>query len=106
MFDERLVAAESAAARISLRTGCFCNPGVAEDALGLDAPSLLPLRHTKTTSLDELIDLIGLPSAGAIRVSFGLASTAADVGRFFAFAIKTYRDRMNTTAGLPPRDRC
>jgi selenocysteine lyase/cysteine desulfurase len=106
VFDERLVAAESAAARISLRTGCFCNPGVAENALGLDAPRLRPLRHTKTTSLDELIDLIGLPSAGAIRVSFGLASTAADVDRFFAFAVETYRDRITTTAGLPPRDRC
>jgi selenocysteine lyase/cysteine desulfurase len=106
VFDERLVAAESAAARISLRTGCFCNPGVAENALGLDVPSLRPLRYTKTTSLDELIDLIGLSSAGAIRVSFGLASNAADVDYFFAFAIKTYRDRTNTTAGLPPRDRC
>jgi selenocysteine lyase/cysteine desulfurase len=50
VFDERLVAAESAAARISLCTGCFCNPGVAETALGLDVPSLRPLRHTKTTS--------------------------------------------------------
>jgi selenocysteine lyase/cysteine desulfurase len=106
VFDERLVAAESAAARISLRTGCFCNPGVAENALGLDAPSIRPLRHTKTASLDEMIDIIGLPSAGAIRVSFGLASTAADVDRFFAFAIKTYRDRITSSAGLPPRDRC
>ncbi len=106
VFDERLVAAESSAAMISLRTGCFCNPGVAEDALGLDAPRLRPLRYTKTASLDEFIDLIGLPSAGAIRVSFGLASNAADVNRFFGFAIKTYRDRTATTVGLPPRDRC
>jgi selenocysteine lyase/cysteine desulfurase len=106
VVDERLVALESAAARISLRTGCFCNPGVAENALGLNIRSLLPLRHSKTASLDEIINLIGLPSGGAIRVSFGLASTAADVDRFFAFATKTYRDRITASAGLPPRDRC
>jgi selenocysteine lyase/cysteine desulfurase len=106
VVDERLVAAESAAARISLRTGCFCNPGATENALGLDAPKLRPLRHANTATLDDVIAVMGLSSAGAIRVSFGLVSTAADVDRFFAFAIKTYRDRMATTAGLPTRDRC
>jgi selenocysteine lyase/cysteine desulfurase len=106
VVDERLVASESTAARISLRTGCFCNPGVAENALGLNVRSILPLRHSKAASLDEIINLIGLPSGGAIRVSFGLASTAADVDRFFAFATKTYRDRITTSAGLQPRDRC
>ena len=106
VVDERLVASESAAARISLRTGCFCNPGVAENALGLNVRSLMPLRYSKTPSLDEMISLIGLPSGGAIRVSFGLVSNAADVDRFFAFAAKTYRDRITTSAGLPARDRC
>jgi selenocysteine lyase/cysteine desulfurase len=106
VVDERLVALESAAANISLRTGCFCNPGVAESALGLDVRNLLRLRHSKTASLDEIINLIGLPSGGAIRVSLGLVSTAADVDRFFAFATKTYRDRITTTAGLPPRAGC
>ncbi|KAH8763839.1 pyridoxal phosphate-dependent transferase [Hyaloscypha finlandica] len=106
VVDERLVAAESAAARISLRTGCFCNPGVAENALDLRVSNLRQLRHSKTASLDEIINLMGLPSGGAIRVSFGLVSTAEDVDRFFAFAIKTYRDRVTTPAGLPPRDRC
>jgi selenocysteine lyase/cysteine desulfurase len=106
VVDERLVAAESAVARISLRTGCFCNAGVAENALGLTVRNLLRLRHSQTASLDEIINLIGLPSGGAIRVSFGLASTVADVDRFFAFAVKTYRDRITTSAGLPIRDRC
>jgi selenocysteine lyase/cysteine desulfurase len=106
VVDERLVALESAAARISLRTSCFCNPGVAKNALGLNIRSLLPLRHSKTASLDEMINLIDLPSGGTIRVSFGLASTAADVDRFFAFATKAYRDRITTSSGLPPRDRC
>lgn len=106
VVDERLVAAESAAARISLRTGCFSNAGVAEKALGLTVRKLRPLYYTPTENLDELIKLIGLPSAGVIRISFGLASNAADVDRFFDFAATTYRDRVNTTAGLPPRERC
>jgi selenocysteine lyase/cysteine desulfurase len=106
VVDERLVAAESAAAGISLRTGCFCNPGVGEDAFGLDMHALEPLRGTKTNSLDEYIRLVGLPTAGAIRVSLGLVSTVDDVDRFTAFAERTYRDRIPDTAGLPPRDRC
>jgi selenocysteine lyase/cysteine desulfurase len=106
IFDERLVGIESAAARISMRTGCFCNPGAAEGALGLDAQSLRALGYTKTNNFDEFLELIGLSSAGAIRVSFGIASTAADVDRFFAFAIKTYRDRINTTEGLVVREGC
>jgi selenocysteine lyase/cysteine desulfurase len=106
VVDERLVAAETSAAGISLRTGCFCNPGVGEDAFGLDLATLKPLRRAKTGTLDEYIDLIGLPSAGAVRVSFGLASTVADVTRFAEFATRTYRDRVTTTTGLPPRDRC
>ncbi|PMD30250.1 PLP-dependent transferase [Hyaloscypha variabilis F] len=106
VFDERLIAAESAAERISLRTGCFCNPGVAENALGLGVSNLRQLRHSKTASLDEIINLIGLPSGGAIRVSFGLASNAKDVERFFTYAVKTYRDRLTSTTGLPPRLRC
>jgi selenocysteine lyase/cysteine desulfurase len=97
VVDERLVAIESAAARISLRTGCFCNPGAGEDAFDLDMAALRPLRRSRELSVDEYIRLIGVPSGGAIRVSFGLASTAADVDRFFAFAEKTYRDRVTTT---------
>ena len=106
VVDERLVAAETAAANISLRTGCFCNPGVGEDAFGLDPRSLKPLRAAKIASLDDYLRLIGLPSAGAIRVSFGLVSTVEDVDRFVAFLARIYRDRVPDTVGLPPRERC
>jgi selenocysteine lyase/cysteine desulfurase len=106
VVDERLVAAETAAAGISLRTGCFCNPGVGEDAFGLDMRALRSLRGARTGSLDEYLKLIGLPTAGAIRVSFGLVSTVDDVTRFLEFAEQAYRDRVPDTAGLPPRERC
>lgn len=106
VVDERIVAEESSASRISLRTGCFCNPGVAEYALGLEVKSLMSLRHKKDASLDEIIDVIGLPSAGCIRVSFGVASNVADVDRFFNFAVETYRDRITSAKGLIPREHC
>jgi selenocysteine lyase/cysteine desulfurase len=106
VVDERLVANESTAAGISLRTGCFCNPGVGEGAFDVDQRALKPLRGAKISSMDEYIHLIGLPTAGAIRVSLGLVSTVDDVARFMAFAEETYRDRVPDTTGLPPRDRC
>ncbi|KAJ5664777.1 uncharacterized protein N7477_007225 [Penicillium maclennaniae] len=106
VIDERLVDIDAAMMRISLRTGCFCNPGGAEDAFGLDVAALRPLRRRRPSSMDEYVQLVGLPSAGAIRVSFGLASTAADVDRFIVFAEKTYQDRVTTTDGLPPRGHC
>ncbi|HEX6353150.1 aminotransferase class V-fold PLP-dependent enzyme [Actinophytocola sp.] len=106
VVDERLVEAETAAAGISLRTGCFCNPGVGEDAFGVDVRALRQLRAANTGSLDEYLKRIGLPTAGAVRVSFGLVSTVEDVDRFIAFAEKTYRDRIPDAVGLPPRERC
>ncbi|KAK4185897.1 putative molybdenum cofactor sulfurase [Podospora australis] len=104
VVDERIVGTEAAAARISLRTGCFCNPGAGEAALGLDAAAIKKLARTKqlTGGVDEFIKLLGLPSAGAIRVSFGIASTVEDVNRFFEFA-ELYKDRVVSSDGLPPR---
>ncbi|PWY67996.1 aminotransferase class-V [Aspergillus sclerotioniger CBS 115572] len=108
IVDERLVAHESAAASFSLRTGCFCNPGGMENAFGLDARLLRRMRRRlrKVTTIDGYIHAYGLPSGGAVRVSFGLASNVADVDRFFEFAIRTYRDRVTDSKGLSPRLGC
>jgi selenocysteine lyase/cysteine desulfurase len=107
VVDERLVAMESAAARISLRTGCFCNPGCGEDAFGLNLMRLRPLMWThRNSNLDTYISLIGLPSAGAIRVSFGIASAPKDVDRVLLWLEATYRDRITNSDGLPLRERC
>ncbi|KHE80281.1 PLP-dependent transferase [Neurospora crassa] len=117
--DERLVAFESAAAGISLRTGCFCNPGAGEAAFGLDiwtSFSRLPLPtlwrmwrgqgRDKELSFEELLRVLGLPTAGGIRVSFGVASNERDVESFFGFVEKTYRDRVTGKEGLPDRMGC
>ncbi|GAA5190740.1 aminotransferase class V-fold PLP-dependent enzyme [Rugosimonospora acidiphila] len=106
VVDERLVAAESARAGISLRTGCFCNPGAGEGAFGIGRRRLRGSTGWGVRTVDEYLRFMGSPTGGAIRVSLGLASTFSDVERFLAFAEDTYRDRRPDPAGLPPRLVC
>jgi selenocysteine lyase/cysteine desulfurase len=109
VVDERAVARDSAAAGISLRTGCFCNPGAGERALGASTKALRALRRIKPdvpVLLDDYLERVGLPTGGAVRVSFGVASTLGDVEAFLDFAERTYRDRFPDLTGLSPRLQC
>lgn len=106
VVDERLVAMESAAAGISLRTGCFCNPGGGENAFGLDEKNFEKVMKARPSSPEEAFDLLGLASSGAVRVSLGLASTAEDVEMFLNWAETTYKNRSTSSKGLPPRGGC
>ena len=75
------VETRAAAAGIALRTGCFCNPGAGEVALGLTPGELdrcLAAGGDRMTKDDFGRCLDGGESPGAVRVSFGLASTFAD----------------------------
>ncbi|MBF6302849.1 aminotransferase class V-fold PLP-dependent enzyme [Nocardia amamiensis] len=105
VVDERLIARESAAAGLSLRTGCFCNPGAGEAAFEIGRPALLRL-FGKQITIDDYLKALGLPTGGAVRVSLGLASNIRDVQRFIDFIDETYRNRPATVDGLPPRERC
>jgi selenocysteine lyase/cysteine desulfurase len=116
VIDERAVTRDAAKAGISLRAGCFCNPGAGEWALGLSrrdvrGPWWLALvgggflRRSMTT-VDDYLGVVGLASGGAVRVSLGLASNVADVDALLDFAERTYRDREADLAGLAPRLRC
>jgi selenocysteine lyase/cysteine desulfurase len=62
--------------------------------------------RARVRTMDQYLDLLGLPSAGALRASVGLASNIEDVERFLAFVEMTYRDRVAGTGGLPPRRGC
>jgi selenocysteine lyase/cysteine desulfurase len=111
VVDERVVARDTGAAGISVRTGCFCNPGAGESAFGLTRRALRgtwrrgsPWRDLQT--MDDYLDLVGMPSGGAIRVSLGLVSNLADVERFLDFAEQTYRDAEPGRGGVAPRLRC
>jgi selenocysteine lyase/cysteine desulfurase len=104
LVDERLVAKESSEQRFAVRTGCFCNPGAGEGAFGVNTRLLQSAIGTRT--LQEYLDLLSMPTGGAIRVSFGVASSFSDAQRFLRFAERTYRDRRADSAGLEPRLRC
>ena len=75
---------------ISLRTGCFCNPGAGEIALGISKPELAACftqpGHDQRLSLDDFRLCIDGKSSGAVRVSLGLVSNFEDVQAFLRFA--------------------
>ncbi len=87
-FDHRRVEAEANQARISLRTGCFCNPGGGEVALGISAEELTSCFAQKPQrfTLDDFRVCIDRKSTGAVRVSLGVASNFADAWALLQFA--------------------
>ena len=86
-IDHRIVEQRANDAGISLRTGCFCNPGGGEVALGLSAEELSTcfVHAADRLALDEFRRCIDDKSTGAVRVSLGLVTTFADVYRFVEF---------------------
>jgi selenocysteine lyase/cysteine desulfurase len=87
---------------ISLRTGCFCNPGVGEAAEGLTEQDMqAAIAMSPDINLFTFMRLMrtrGHKSAGAIRVSLGLVSNFADVWRFVRF-VEKFRDQTLLTIG-------
>jgi selenocysteine lyase/cysteine desulfurase len=93
-FDHRIIETEAARARISLRTGCFCNPGGGELSLGISQGELDTCfaGPERRLTLDDFRHCIDGKSTGAVRISFGIASNFADAHRFVEFA-RTFMDR-------------
>ena len=88
---------------ISLRTGCFCNPGAGEMAEGLTAEDMRRgMAGGADMTLPRFLQIIahdgGNKSAGAIRVSVGIATNFADVYRFVQFA-RRLRNQTNLKLG-------
>jgi molybdenum cofactor sulfurtransferase len=102
LLDYRRVEELAGEQRISLRTGCFCNPGAGETAEGIteeDVTAALAIREDLTLArFLEIVTARGGKSAGAIRASFGLASNFADVERFVQFAM-SLRDQSRLAIG-------
>ena len=77
-------------ARICLRSGCFCNPGAGEVAHGLTKKEMEEgFRNKERMTFDQFMTVlqrIGGKSAGAVRISLGLASNFDDVFRVVEFA--------------------
>ena len=95
-FDFRRVEAAAAERQISLRTGCFCNPGDGEVAHGVEPGDMAhffagPAPDSFYQFYDTLHTTTG-KTPSAIRVSLGVASNFADVYQFMTF-LATFRDQ-------------
>jgi molybdenum cofactor sulfurtransferase len=102
LLDYRRVEELAGQQGISLRTGCFCNPGAGETAEHITQDDI---EAAVTTGIDmnlprflQFITHRGGKSAGAIRVSFGIASNFPDAYRFLQFAV-SLRDQTRLTMG-------
>ena len=88
VIDHQLVERTAGERQISLRTGCFCNPGAGEVALGLTRQEIETCFAAGDSRLtyDDLRRCIDPHEAGAVRVSLGLVSNFADVFAFREYA--------------------
>ena len=88
LIDSVRVERQANMARISLRSGCHCNPGVREVALGFTTEVMAAAFKDKDRlRYDEFLQVIDGKTSGAARASIGLATTFADVYRFWEFAL-------------------
>ena len=89
-LDHRFVESEANKVNISLRTGCFCNPGAGEIALGISRMELAACftqpGHEQRLSLNDFRVCIDGKSSGAVRISVGMVTNFDDVQAFLAFA--------------------
>lgn len=102
LLDYRRVEELAGAEGISLRTGCFCNPGAGEIAEGLTEEDI---RAGFTLGADlnlpsflRMMQERGHKSAGSIRASLGLATNFSDVWHFLNF-IAGFRDQTRLAIG-------
>ena len=105
IVDERYVDRVARKHNISLRTGCFCNPGAGEVAFTISRETLVGGEFGQGMALDDYLNAIGLPSGGAVRASLGLVSNVGDIDSFRAFA-REFLDLASVPDDLPPRVGC
>jgi selenocysteine lyase/cysteine desulfurase len=102
LLDYRRVEELAGAENISLRTGCFCNPGAGETAEGLTEEDMQAGftmgADINLLSFVRMMQERGHKSAGAIRASIGIATNFADVWRFLRF-VTGFRDQTRLTIG-------
>lgn len=103
LLDYRRIEELASDQSISLRTGCFCNPGTGEIAEELTTEDMIAgVNGGPNMTLPLFIQMIqhrgGNKSAGSIRVSLGIATNFADVHRFMNFAT-SFKDKTNLNIG-------
>jgi len=86
-IDHLKVESRANTRNISIRTGCFCNPGGGELALGISADELTSCFALRPNmEYDDFRQCIDDKSNGAVRISVGLVTNFDDVSRFYDFA--------------------
>ena len=74
---------------ISLRSGCFCNPGTGEIALGLERGELLECfsreENEKGLTYEDYQMCFDGRETGAVRISVGIASNFSDIQHLITF---------------------
>ena len=89
-IDHRFIESEANKVNISLRTGCFCNPGAGEVALGISRVELdvcfTSPEHEDRLSIDDFRLCIDGKSSGAVRISVGPFTNFNDVQALLTFA--------------------
>ena len=87
-IDHQIIEDRATERGISIRSGCFCNPGAGELAMGISADEMSScfVRFSDRITYDDFRRCIDGKSTGAVRVSLGLASNLADVKAFVEFA--------------------
>lgn len=100
-FPYQLVEKEANDDGISIRAGCFCNPGAGEFSLTITAEEVR--KCVKQATIDGIFDVnayhkcLGSKPSGAVRTSLGLASNFEDVVSFLDF-LATFLDRKSVDA--------
>jgi molybdenum cofactor sulfurtransferase len=89
-IDHRYIEESANKVNISLRTGCFCNPGAGELALGISRVELDVCfngpGHEDRLTIDDFRLCIDGKSSGAVRISVGFITNFNDVQAFLHFA--------------------
>ncbi len=88
--DIRLIEKAASQHNISLRTGCFCNPGAGEIALQISRMELAACfsqsGHVQRLTYDDFRTCIDGKASGAVRISVGMVSNFADVQAVLRFS--------------------
>ena len=91
VFDHNLVEDTASKFNISLRTGCFCNPGAGELALNIE-PEQAKMLFSQTDRMTyeqyaiAVVEGGNEDGIGATRISVGVATNFLDVYQFVQFA--------------------
>ena len=90
-FDE--VEKEANKELISLRTGCFCNPGIDEINNEVSSAKLTDFyKDRSNANMNDALNFFDF-QRGAVRISVGIATRQVDLDKFIQFIIKNYQNK-------------